>query len=74
MDAPKGTCSEPPSLKSGENTVQKDYLSENLIENGAIVKSLKCVQANIGMEISRSSQENLYLHKNSGDVDAAWSL
>jgi hypothetical protein len=31
-DAPKGTCSEPPSLKSGENTVQKDYLSKNLIE------------------------------------------
>lgn len=59
IDAPKGTCSEPHSSpKSGENTIQKDYLSKNLIEKWEIVKKLKCFQANMGielLEISRST-------------------
>jgi hypothetical protein len=34
IDAPSWICSEHhPSLKLGENTIQKDYLSKNLIEN-----------------------------------------
>jgi len=45
--APSRIYSEPPSLKSGGNTMQKDYLSKNLIENWEIVKKLKCFQANI---------------------------
>jgi hypothetical protein len=52
---PKGTCSELPSLESGENTVQKDYLSKDLMENGEIVKKLKCFEANIRIEMSRST-------------------
>jgi hypothetical protein len=33
IDAPWLICSEPPSLKSGDNTVQKDHLFKNLYRN-----------------------------------------
>jgi hypothetical protein len=39
MDAPKGTCSELPSLKSGENTIPRDNFFWNLLEIGEKVKS-----------------------------------
>ena len=57
-DAPSLICSEPPSLKSGENIAQQGYFLKNLMEIIGMVKKLKGFQNKTRIEIPQVPNEN----------------